>query len=307
MSGRYNMINYSRPILLPAVIGFIFLTGITFSFADEIQPATPVSDTATGSTEENVQHIYRLDEEIRIKENELGTVFTSAEEAECENKFEKAHQLKLKAGELNEKLKDLKNVLAQRVKDYEVSFSQQAWWKQLVIEISAPYTFFDNDLNIDNGWGSKLKILSLKASFRRFYLGSYLYYPLSESANYPFHQVEAAPFIFEYRRFRTDSIASTKKEVEINSYLIGFGAFTQAWGNTYLNLNLAAGFQQYRGTEPDDNAPLVSYTLGLQQKILSRLSLGLEINEEAVWTDANQSGSHLILNFSSAFVIRFGF
>jgi hypothetical protein len=266
----------------------------------------PQADPA-GSPEERVHRIYQLDEAIRLKEVELKDISAQADQAERENKFERAYQLKQKAGELAEQVKNLKDTLAQQVKDYETSFNQQPWWQQLTLETSAFYTFFDSDLGIDNGWGVKLKLMRPRNSFQRFSLGSYLYYPLGESANYPLRQVEAVPVILEYRRLVTHSASSTGDEVAVNSYLLGFGAFTQGWGNTYLSLNLSAGLQHYQGTEPSDTGPLVSYTLGIHHKLLTSLSLGVEINEEAVWTRANQEDNHLFLNFSSAFVIRLSF
>ena len=259
------------------------------------------------SAGERVPRIYQLDEEIRLKEVELKDISGQAEQAERENKFERAYQLKQKAGELNEQVKNLKDTLAQQVKDYETSFNQQPWWQQLTLETSAFYTFFDSDLGIDNGWGVNLKLMQSKNSFQRFSLGSYLYYPLGESANYPLRQVEAAPIILEYRRFQTHAASSTKDEVEVSSYLVGFGAFTQGWENTYLSLNLSGGLQHYQGTVPSDTGPLVSYTVGIHHKLLASLSLGLEINEEAVWTKANHDDSHFFFNFASAFVIRFSF
>lgn len=257
---------------------------------------------------DKINQIYQLDEEVRLKEKERLATLEAAEQAKQVNKFELAHELKQKAARLEEELNDLKNGLEKLLKEYENEWLAQSWWHRLAFETSLLYTHFDNSLDIDDAYGLKFKMHWVKREFQQFHPGSYLYYPRERGESYPLRRIEVSSFMIEYRKTHSQTVVRGKNEdVEINSYLVGFGFLGQSWGNTYIKLNLAGGLQRYTGTEPNDTGPLVGYTLGAYQKILEKCMLGLEITEEAVFTRANQDVTDTSFNFSAAFVLRFSF
>jgi hypothetical protein len=256
------------------------------------------------SIKNKVKDIYALDKGIRNSDNEIKILREEAYQAERNKQFEKAHELKGKADKTEKENKDLKVKLDEFIKGYEEYWDKQSIWHQLALEAGTCYTKFDTDLDIKNTYGLIIKLHKLERDFRRFHLGSYIYYPQEISENYPLHQVEASPLFIEYRRIDTNFDTGDKKEVIINSYKIGFGVMSQAFGDTYLKLNLSGGFEQYESELKESNGPVVSYAMGLDQKITDRFDVGLEMSGTALWDKKDNKKDNPLFNLSTAAFLR---
>lgn len=258
-----------------------------------------------------IKQIYTADEEVRKKVKEIRDLRAQAYQAEKNKQFEYAHKLKEDANKLEVGLnKNAQGRLQDLLNKYAENSVSQPWWQNVGLEIGSSYIRFGGNLDLDDTTGLVVKAHWIKPEFRRFHLGSYLYYPLEVKEDYPLHKVYASPLILEYRRFETITESSGREEdVVVNSYRLGFGVLSQVWSesNTYLNVNLSAGVEQYRGTVPDDKGPVVAYTLGFAQKLTDFFILGMEISESATWTEANQAKTKLMLNSSAAVMLRVAF
>lgn len=257
--------------------------------------------------EEIAKQIYTLDDDNRKKEKDIADLRTKSYEAEKDKHFEQAHDFKEKADKFERELKDYKVKLEDLLKEYEKAHETQPWWQHIAFEGGPIYTQFDNHLKIDNTWGLMLKMHWVDRDFRRFHLGSYLYYPLEASENYPLHQVEASPFILEYRRFEPTLKSSKNIEATVNSYRLGFGVLSQAWNKTYIKLNLLAGFEKYDLVEHTRTGPVLCYALGLAQKLSEYVDIGLEISESAFWSRKNEDKNKPLLNPAGTVFLRISF
>lgn len=257
--------------------------------------------------EEMVKQIYSLDKEDRKREKEITDLRNKAYDAERNKHFEQAHDLKEKAEKSERELKDYKVKLEESLKGYEKVWDDQPWWQQIALECGGCYTHFAGPLELDDAWGVSLKLHWIKRDFRRFHLGSYLYYPLEVSENYPLHQVEASPLILEYRHIESTLKSSKNTEVKINSYRAGFGVLTQAWNNTWLKLNLSGGFEGYYEIGNVRTGPVICYALGLTQKLSDYLNIGVEVSESVFWSRKNEDKSKPLFNPSGAVFLRITF
>ncbi|GAG21453.1 unnamed protein product, partial [marine sediment metagenome] len=212
-----------------------------------------------------VTQIYSTDNQVRAKEKKLRETTEQSHQVLREERYERAKELKGKGERLEKELKDLKinldNLLAQHRKNWEA----KPLWQRLSLELSANYTYFDDKLHLEDVFGTRLRLHWVKEEFRHFHLG-YLYYPLQRREEFPLRKIYASPFLLEYRHSKSETILNNrKKDVYVNSYLMGFGLSGQVWNEAYINLSLSAGIQHYSGTEPNDTGPIVSYTMGFQQ------------------------------------------
>lgn len=258
-----------------------------------------------------IKQIYATDEEVRKETRKIEDMRDQAYQAERNKQFEHAHKLKEEANKLEVELNKNAHTRLQDLLDkYAENSANQPWWQKVGLEIGSSYIRFGGNLDLDATTGLVIKAHWIKPEFRRFHLGSYLYYPWEVKKDYPLHQVYASPLILEYRRFKTITESSGREEdVVVNSYRLGFGVLSQVWSesNSYLNINLSAGVEQYRGTVPDDQGPVVAYTLGFAQKLTDSFILEIEVSESAVWTEANQKKTGLMLNSSAAVLLRVAF
>jgi hypothetical protein len=259
------------------------------------------------SKEKLAKQIYFLDDEDHKREKEITKLRNKAYEAERDKHFKEANDLKEKADKSEGELKDYKVKLEESLKEYEIFDENQPWWQHIVLEGGPCYIHFDNQLKLADTWGSMFRLHWVNYDFRRFHLGSYLYYPLEASENYPLHQVEASPFILEYRYFKPTLASSKITEATMNSYRLGFGVLSQAWNRTYLKLNLLAGYEKYDIVKQTRDGPVVCYALGLAQKLSRYLNIGVEISESAFWSQKNEGKNKLLLNPSAAVSLRISF
>ncbi|MBI4834876.1 MAG: hypothetical protein HY811_08685 [Planctomycetes bacterium] len=287
------------------VVAVLFLIGI-----DRIQTVYPEEKKETPKNQNGIKidEISKLDEEIIKKEREYSALQEEAYKAEMEKLFPKAHELKEKANKLKIEINELKNRLEAVLAHYKKSWSEQSWLKQIGIEVGPLYTIFDNDLNINDAWGTSLRVYWIKRDFRRFHIGSYVYYPMVVGESYPLHQVEASPVIIEYRKTYTKTETDgLKHDVRTDSCRIGFGVLSQTWNNTYIKLNLYGGLERYKGTDPEDIGPTAAYNIGMFQRFSDHFALGFEMAESAVWTSANQGNTNVLFNFSATALLRIAF
>jgi hypothetical protein len=288
------------------ILAILFLIGIN----NGNQTAQPEEKKEPPKSENGIKvdEISRLDEEVIKKEKEYSILQEDMYKAEMAKLFPKAHELKEKAGKLKIEINELKNKLENLLGNYKKNWTEQSWLKQVGIEAGPLYTIYDNDLNINNAWGTTLRIYLVKRDFRRFHIGSYIYYPMVVGESYPLHQVEASPFILDYRKTYTKTETDgAKHDVRADSLRIGFGVLSQTWNNTYIKLNLSGGLERYEGTDPEDIGPAVAYNLGMFQRFSDHFSLGFEMAESAIWTSANQDNTNVLFNFSATVLLRLAF
>lgn len=291
--------HFIKSILIFALFIF-FARGITWS--QETKPVTPTAIT-------EINRLYQLDTKIRNQEKELLAMRKDIQKKILADLFEQANKSKEKANKLENEIKYLKDDLTEKIEQREAHWLAQPTWQRMAWQPGLTYTFFDNDLHVENRRLLKIKIHWLKEKIRPFHAG-YIYNPLEQKSNAPLRRILASSFILEYRQGKTKSkirINNKRKTVQFNAALIGFGLAGQTWNNTYLGLNITAGVQRFSGTEPNDTGPIVSYTIGLQQKFSEHFTLGVELTEDILWSKANQSSTSTLFNFSSTCFLKFKF
>lgn len=260
-------------------------------------------------TQVTTKQLYSLDEQIRNKQKEALNLRNEAIRKLQDNFFQEANNLKEKADKMENEIKQLKIDLDKLVLKRSDFWQAKSWWERTAFQVGTSYIFFDNDLHLDNETLFKIKVHWLNEKFRPFHAG-YLYYPLESKNNAPLRRILASSFIIEYRQSQTkiETLINNQKEtVDFNAYLIGFGLSGQTWKNTYLSLNIGGGRQRFNGTDPNDTGPILSYTIGLEQKVRNQIGLGVELTEDVIWSKANRENTLTLFNFSAGAFLTFNF
>ncbi|MBI4711823.1 MAG: hypothetical protein HY762_00730 [Planctomycetes bacterium] len=233
---------------------------------------------------------------------ELGDIKGRSVIALKDNKLEESKELTEQGNKLETAIKEMEIELDKLLEQHQRNYLESPWWRKMVIEAGGQFTYFDNDLNLTDVAGARLRVHWAKEEYKRFRAS-----PLIPDSELPLRKVVSSPLALELRNSVNQTIiGNRKKRVDVNTYLGGFGVGGQLFDDTFLSLTLMAGAQQYVKTEPEDVAPMVSYSMGLQQYFSNRFALGLTATEDAVWTSATQADNKTgtFFNFSFTLFLR---
>jgi hypothetical protein len=250
----------------------------------------------------DVAAIYSLDQEVRNHHQEQETLRSQVLQAAKDNRLEDAKELQDKSNKLAKTINELEIRLDGSLENYHRQWDDQVWYEKFVIEAGPQYTHFDNDLEISDGFGVRLRLQRSDEELKRIHT-----YPLIPGRDAPLRKVVSSPFILELRSYQGETIVDERKQTAtVNTALIGFGVDGEIKSDLYLGLSLMAGGQQYSNTYPEDVAPIISYSTGLKQYLSSNVSLSLSLSEDIIWTEATKANkeTETFYNFSIAFLLR---
>ncbi|MEK7309247.1 MAG: hypothetical protein AAB038_00325 [Planctomycetota bacterium] len=281
--------------LFPALL---FLFGILIfpvrsDMADIPQiPEEPPDLTSTESVLRS--QVYMLDRKVQAVQIEIQTLNAQLMQALKDNKLEQVKELTDKANLMGKNLKDARIELDILIGSYQRDFSHRPWWRKLMIEVGPQYTYFDNDLKINDVVGARLRIHLRQDTFGRYHS-----YPFIGTSDSPIRDITSSPLIIEYRNSIHEVDGQTKKG-RVDTYLAGFGLSGQLTKKAFIHLSIMGGVQDYSDMEPDDIGLLLSYSMGLQRQFSNSFSLGLIGTEDWAITKATQSDSQTrsFFNFS---------
>ncbi|MEW6025771.1 MAG: hypothetical protein AB1599_00550 [Planctomycetota bacterium] len=238
--------------------------------------------------------IYSLDRKVQAAQAEIQAVKDQIMQALKDNKLEQVKELTDKANQMEKNLKDLRIEMDILISGYQRDFVRRPWWNKLMLEIGPQYTYFDNDLNVNDVVGVRLRV-----HYRQDTFGRYHTYPFIGTSDSPIRDITSSPFIFEYRNSIHEVEGQTGKG-RVDTYLAGFGLSGQLTKKSFIHLSIMGGAQDYSNMEPEDLGLIVSYSMGLQRRFSDSFALGLIATEDWVVTKATQPDNQTrsFFNFS---------
>lgn len=281
--------------LIPALLflASILLSPVSGDMADNPQGSEETPDLTTPESVLRSQ-VYMIDRKAQATQLEIETIKTQLIQALKDNKLEQAKELTDKVSQLEKNLKDARIELDILISNYQRDFASRPWWRKLMIEIGPQYTYFDNDLKINDVAGTRLRIHLRQDTFGRYHS-----YPFIGTSDSPLRDITSSPFIFEYRNSIHEVEGQTKKG-RVDTYLAGFGLSGQLTKKAFMHLSIMGGVQDYSNMKPDDLGLMLSYSMGLQRRFSDSFALGLIGTEDWVLTKATQSDGQTrsFFNFS---------
>jgi hypothetical protein len=262
--------------------------------------AEPVIDSAADLLRFQIHTLESKRENLQTKINELKQQIIDTLK---NKKLEKSKELTDEVAQLEKSLKDIRVELDKLVEDYHNDFSSRPWYQKLMIDIGPQFTYFDNDIKINDVIGYRLRI-----NYRQETFGRYNTYPFISTSNSTLREVTSSPFIIEYR-YSEHKVDNQKKQAQVDTYLAGFGFSGQLYKESFIHLSIMGGLQNYSNTNPDDIGPIFSYSMGLNQYFSNSFAVGLITTEDCVLTKATQLDNKTIsaFNFSLTLFARFKF
>lgn len=262
-----------------------------------------LSDNSQGSEEppdltspESLLHsqVYMLDRKVQAIQIEIEALKAQLMQALKDNKLEQVRELTDKTNLTEKNLKDARIELEILISNYQRDFASRPWWRKLMIEIGPQYTYFDNDLKINDVAGTRLRIHLRQDTFGRYHS-----YPFIGTSDSPIRDITSSPLIIEYRNSIHEVDGQTKKG-RVDTYLAGFGLSGQLTKKSFIHLSIMGGVQDYSDMKPDDIGLMLSYSMGLQRQFSDSFALGLIGTEDWVLTKATQSDNQTrsFFNFS---------
>jgi hypothetical protein len=247
--------------------------------------------------------IYAMDRRLQNVRIEIEALKLELTQALKENKLEQVKDLTDKINLREKTIKDIRVELDILINGYQRDFSRRDWWHKLMVEIGPQYTFFDNDLKINDVSGVRLRIHLRQDTFGRYHT-----YPFIETAESPIRELVSSPLIIEYRNSSHDVEGQTGKG-RVDTYLAGFGLTGQLKQKSFIHLSLMGGIQEYSDMAPKDTGLIFSYSIGLQQQFSNAFALGLTATEDWVVTKATQPDhkTKSFFNFSFSLLARIKF
>lgn len=267
----------------------------------------PVSDDLAGDqldTEETPDlttpeavlrsQVYMIDRKAQATQLEIQAVKAQLMQALKDNKLEQVKELTDKSNQLEKVLKDIRVELDIMINNYQRDFNSRPLWNKLMLEIGPQYTYFDNDLNINDVVGMRLRI-----HYRQDTFGRYHTYPFIGASDSPIRDITSSPFIFEYRN-SIHEVDGQAKKGRVDTYLAGFGLSGQMTKKSFIHLSIMGGVQDYSDMDPEDIGLMLSYSMGLQRRFSDSFTLGFIGTEDWVLTKATQSDGRTrsFFNFS---------
>lgn len=284
---------------LAALIGFNpgICMGDDFSFGQEAAPDLSSPEMLIRA------QIYALDRRMQSARMEMEAMQLELMQVLKENQLDKVKELNERISLQERKIKDIRVELDILIGDYQGGFARRPWWRKLMFEIGPQYTFFDNDLKINDVVGTRLR-----GHLRQDTFGRYHAYPFLQTDESPIQELIGSPLIIEYRNSSHDVEGQNKKS-RVESYLAGFGLTGQLKKNTFIHLSVLGGIQDYSDMTPDDIGLILSYSMGLQKQFSSSFALGLTATEDWAITKATQPDGQTrsFFNFSLSLLGRIKF
>ncbi|MBI5778317.1 MAG: hypothetical protein HZA49_02550 [Planctomycetes bacterium] len=280
------------------ILALLFLTGILLSpvNGDTTDTLLDTEETPDLTTPDSVirSQIYMMDRKVQAVQIEIQTIKAQLMQALKDNKLEQVKELTDKTNQLEKNLKDTRIELDILISNHQRDFANRPWWRKLMIEIGPQYTYFDNDLKINDVAGARLRIHLRQDTFGRYHS-----YPFIGTSDSPIRDITSSPFIFEYRNSIHEVDGQTKKG-RVDTYLAGFGLSGQLTKKSFIHLSILGGVQDYSNMEPEDLGLILSYSMGLQRRVSDSVALGLIATEDWVMTKATQSDgqTNSFFNFS---------
>lgn len=247
--------------------------------------------------------IYALEKKRETLQTEIDELKQQIIEALRNKQLEKGKELNDKIAQLEKPLKDIRVELDRLVNNYHEEFSSRPWWQKLMIDAGPQFTYFDNNIKINDALGYRLRV-----HYRQETFGRYNTYPFIATSDSILREVTSSPFIIEYR-YSEHKVDNQKKKAQVDTYLTGFGLSGQLYKKSFINLSIMGGLQDYSNTKPDDIGPIFSYSMGLNQYLSDSFALGFITTEDWVLTKATQVDNKTIscFNFSLTLFARLKF
>ncbi|MFH1228036.1 MAG: hypothetical protein V1701_09075 [Planctomycetota bacterium] len=274
-----------------------------------LMPACSSGPNLAGNPENNVDArktelnaIYATDQNVREQYQKQDSLRAQVLQVTKENHLEDAKELADQSNKLAKTINELEIQLANLMDRHQKEWDNQDWFNKITVELGPQYTYFDNDLKIEDGFGSRLRISNNREELKRIHT-----YPLIPARNEPLRRVDSSLLIIELRNSQTRTTTGAKiSNATVNTGLVGFGVDGEIREDMYLGLNLLVGGQQYNNTVPEDTAPMVSYSTGIKQYLSPKTSLGLSVAEDVVWTNATRDNNKIgtFYNFSITLLLR---
>ena len=284
-------------ILAPG-LALLFLAGILMSplrsdMADNLQSPEEAPDLTSPESVLRSQ-VYMLDRKVQAIQIEIAALKAQLMQALKDNKLEQVKELTDKTNLAEKNFKDARIELDILIGNYQRDFTRRPWWRKLMIEIGPQYTYFDNDLKINDVVGARLRIHLRQDTFGRYHS-----YPFIGAADSPLRDITSSPLIIEYRNSSHEVDGQTKKG-RVDTYLAGFGLSGQLTKKSFIHLSIMGGVQDYSDMKPDDTGLMFSYSMGLQRQFSNSFTVGLIGTEDWVMTKATQSDhqTRSFFNFS---------
>lgn len=272
-------------------------------------PACSSTSNPTVNSENNVDSrkielkaIYTVDQDVRSQYQKQDLLRAQVLQSTKENRLEEAKELADQSNKLAKTINELEIQLTDLMDRHQKDWDDQDWFHKITVELGPQYTYFDNDLKIKDGFGSRLRINRSREELKRIHT-----YPLIPARNEPLRRVDSSPLIIELRNSQAKTTTGTEiRNATVNTGLVGFGVAGEIWEDMYLGLSLMAGGQKYSNTVPEDTAPIVSYSTGIKQYLSPKVSLGFSVAEDVIWTNATKENNKIgtFYNFSITWLLR---
>ena len=280
------------------ILALLFLVGILISPARSDMADNPPSleEAPDLTSPESVlrSQVYMLDRKVQAAQVEIEALKIQMMQALKDNKLEQVKELTDKTNLMEKNFKDARIELDILISNYQRDFTRRPLWRKLMIEIGPQYTYFDNDLKINDVVGTRLRIHLRQDTFGRYHS-----YPFIGASDSPLRDITSSPLIIEYRNSSHEVDGQTKKG-RVDTYLAGFGLSGQLTKKSFIHLSIMGGVQEYSDMKPDDTGLLLSYSMGLQRQFSNSFTVGLIGTEDWVMTKATQSDhqTRSFFNFS---------
>jgi len=288
------MLTASKKLVLALLcLAGILMSPIRSDMLDNLQSSEEPPDLTTPELVLRSQ-VYMLDRKVQAAQVEIEALKIQMMQALKDNKLEQVKELTDKTNLMEKNFKDARIELDILISNYQRDFTRRPLWRKLMIEIGPQYTYFDNDLKINDVVGTRLRIHLRQDTFGRYHS-----YPFIGASDSPLRDITSSPLIIEYRNSSHEVDGQTKKG-RVDTYLAGFGLSGQLTKKSFIHLSIMGGVQEYSDMKPDDTGLLLSYSMGLQRQFSDSFATGLIATEDWVMTKATQSDSQTrsFFNFS---------
>jgi len=293
----------SKKIILALLflVGFLCLPSMSDTFD---QPPDP-ENLADMDTPESLlrSQISLSDRKVQNTQIEIEKVRGQLMQALKDNKLDQVKELTDKVTQMEKSIKDYRIELDILITNYQRDFARRPLWRKLMIEIGPQYTYFDNDIKINDVAGTRLRIHLRQDTFGRYHS-----YPFIGASDSPLRDITSSPLIIEYRN-SIHEVEGQVKKGRVDTYLAGFGLSGQLTQKSFIHLSIMGGLQDYSDMKPDDIGLMLSYSMGLQRQFSNSFALGLIATEDWVLTKATQSDNQTrsFFNFSFNLLSRIKF
>ena len=277
----------------------LLLVGVLISpvRSDMLDNSQNPEEPADLTTPESIlrSQVYRMDRKVQAIQTEIESLKVQLMQALRDNKLEQVKELTDKANLMEKNFKDARIELDILISNYQRDFARRPLWRKLMIEIGPQYTYFDNDLKINDVVGTRLRVHLRQDTFGRYHS-----YPFIGASDSPLRDITSSPLIIEYRNSVHEVDGQTKKG-RVDTYLAGFGLSGQLTKKSFIHLSIMGGVQDYSDMKPDDIGLMLSYSMGLQRQFSNSFALGLIATEDWVLTKATQSDGQTSSFFNFSF------